>query len=80
MFSHHGCAENVIRTTTLRTDALLSLQTEPSDRVHRDELLFQTVHQTSELWLKLASAEVSDATTLLEQPAEGDIGNTRHRR
>ena len=38
----------------LRTDELLSLQKPPEERVHRDELLFQTVHQSSELWLKLA--------------------------
>jgi tryptophan 2,3-dioxygenase len=30
--------------------------------VHRDELLFQTVHQSSELWLKLACFEVETAT------------------
>ena len=40
----------------LRTDELLSLQKTPEERVHRDELLFQTVHQTSELWLKFALA------------------------
>ena len=37
----------------LRTDELLSLQKPPEERVHHDELLFQTVHQSSELWLKL---------------------------
>jgi tryptophan 2,3-dioxygenase len=50
----------------LRTDDLLSLQKRPEDRVHRDELLFQTVHQTSELWLKLAVSEVAEATRLIE--------------
>ncbi len=45
----------------LRTDELLSLQKTPDESVHRDELLFQTVHQTSELWLKLACAEVEEA-------------------
>ena len=30
--------------------------------VHRDELLFQTVHQSSELWLKLAWNDVEAAT------------------
>ena len=43
----------------LRTDELLALQKGPEERVHRDELLFQTVHQSSELWLKLAVAEVA---------------------
>ena len=51
----------------LRTDALLSLQTGPEDWVHRDELLFQTVHQSSELWLKLATSEVAEATRLIER-------------
>ena len=50
----------------LRTDELLALQTGPEEWAHRDELLFQTVHQSSELWLKLACAEVEEATRLLE--------------
>jgi tryptophan 2,3-dioxygenase len=50
----------------LRTDELLSLQKRPDEWVHRDELLFQTVHQSSELWLKHAWMEVEEATRLLE--------------
>jgi tryptophan 2,3-dioxygenase len=50
----------------LRTDELLSLQKSPAERVHHDELLFQTVHQASELWLKLATTEVDEAGALLE--------------
>jgi tryptophan 2,3-dioxygenase len=46
----------------LRTDELLALQKTPEEQVHRDELLFQTVHQSSELWLKLACFEVEGAT------------------
>jgi tryptophan 2,3-dioxygenase len=49
----------------LRTDALLALQKGPGEWAHRDELLFQTVHQTSELWLKLASAELEEAGELV---------------
>ena len=49
----------------LRTDELLSLQRSPEEQVHRDELLFQTVHQSSELWLKLACFEVEGATAHL---------------
>jgi tryptophan 2,3-dioxygenase len=45
----------------LRTDELLALQKTPEEQSHPDELLFQTVHQSSELWLKLASAEVERA-------------------
>jgi tryptophan 2,3-dioxygenase len=54
----------------LRTDELLSLQKTPEEWVHRDELLFQTVHQSSELWLKLAWTEVEEATRLL---GEGEV-------
>src|SRR5918994_2284548 len=46
----------------LRTDALLALQKTADEWVHRDELLFQTVHQSSELWLKLAWNDVEAAT------------------
>ncbi|MDF2751056.1 MAG: Tryptophan 2,3-dioxygenase, partial [Gaiellaceae bacterium] len=45
----------------LNTDELLSLQKGPDEWVHRDELLFQTVHQSSELWLQLAWNEVEAA-------------------
>src|SRR5437588_11930880 len=50
----------------LRTDDLLSLQKPPEERVHHDELLFQTVHQSSELWLKLATSEVDEASVSIE--------------
>ena len=46
----------------LRTEELLALQKEPEERSHPDELLFQTVHQASELWLKLATSEIERAT------------------
>jgi tryptophan 2,3-dioxygenase len=58
----------------LRTDDLLALQKRPEEQVDRDELLFQTVHQASELWLKLAWTEAEEATRLIErgelEPAE----------
>jgi tryptophan 2,3-dioxygenase len=50
----------------LRTDELLSLQKTPGEWAHRDEMLFTSVHQTSELWLKFASGEVEEAALLLE--------------
>jgi tryptophan 2,3-dioxygenase len=50
----------------LRTDELLALQKGADEWVHRDELLFQTVHQSSELWLKHAWNEVEEATRLIE--------------
>jgi tryptophan 2,3-dioxygenase len=54
----------------LRTDELLALQKPPEEQSHPDELLFQTVHQSSELWLKLATAEVARAT---EHLRAGDV-------
>ena len=51
----------------LRTDELLALQKMPAEQAHRDELLFQTVHQASELWLKLAWTEAEEATALIER-------------
>jgi tryptophan 2,3-dioxygenase len=53
----------------LRTDELLALQKPAEARVHHDELLFQTVHQSSELWLKLACTEVDEAAASLERDA-----------
>ncbi len=50
----------------LRTDELLALQKPATERVHPDELLFQTVHQTSELWLKFAVTEVQGAARLID--------------
>jgi tryptophan 2,3-dioxygenase len=49
----------------LRTDELLALQKTPAEVVHHDEHLFQAVHQSSELWLKLAATEIEEATTLV---------------
>jgi tryptophan 2,3-dioxygenase len=46
----------------IRTDELLSLQKTPAEMRHRDELLFQTVHQSAELWLKLACTEIAEAS------------------
>lgn len=51
----------------LRTDELLGLQKAPADMAHRDELLFQTIHQSSELWMKLACFEVDTAIALLQE-------------
>jgi tryptophan 2,3-dioxygenase len=50
----------------LRTDELLALQKTPAEVVHRDEHLFQAVHQASELWLKLACLEIDAATDLVD--------------
>ena len=49
----------------LRTDELLALQKRDDEVVHRDEHLFQVVHQASELWLKFACGELEAATALV---------------
>jgi tryptophan 2,3-dioxygenase len=63
----------------LRTDELLSLQKPPEERVHHDELLFQTVHQSSELWLKLATTEVDEAAANLERGERAAAVRLLHR-
>ena len=55
----------------LRTDDLLALQKTPEEQSHPDELLFQTVHQSSELWLKLGTSEVARATAHVRA---GEVG------
>jgi tryptophan 2,3-dioxygenase len=54
----------------LNTEELLALQKGPDDWVHRDELLFQVTHQSSELWLKLSWNDAEEAVRLIE---EGDL-------
>jgi tryptophan 2,3-dioxygenase len=49
----------------LRTEELLALQKTPEEWIHRDELLFQSVHQTSEIWLKLCWNEAEEAARLI---------------
>ncbi len=43
----------------LRVPELLSLQKPKEARTHDDELLFQTVHQVEELWMKAADDEIT---------------------
>lgn len=50
----------------MRTDELLSLQRSDAQLLHRDERLFQCVHQSTELWLKQAHFEIDHARALIE--------------
>jgi tryptophan 2,3-dioxygenase len=50
----------------MRTDELLALQRDPDEVVHHDEMMFQTVHQVTELWLKLANTEIRQAMTAID--------------
>ena len=47
--------------------ALLRLQKPEDERVHHDELMFQTVHQTFEIWCKLVLFEMRAVADLLDQ-------------
>jgi tryptophan 2,3-dioxygenase len=51
----------------LRTEELLALQKTQDAWVHRDELLFQVTHQSSELWLKLCWTDADEAARLVEE-------------
>lgn len=46
----------------LNTDELLSLQKPPEERINPDELTFQVVHQTIELWWKMTAQQLDVAT------------------
>jgi tryptophan 2,3-dioxygenase len=54
----------------LNTVELLALQKGPEEWVHRDELLFQVTHQSSELWLKLVASDTDEAVRLID---DGDL-------
>src|SRR5262245_45617129 len=45
----------------LKTDVLLTLQKQPSEMSHPDELTFQVVHQSSELMMKAAHFDLERA-------------------
>jgi len=49
----------------MKVDALLALQKPIPSLVHHDELLFQTVHQTFELWARQILFEIETAGELL---------------
>jgi tryptophan 2,3-dioxygenase len=49
----------------LDTEHLLNLQKPPADRIHPDELTFQVVHQTIELWWKMTTQQFETAAEAL---------------
>jgi tryptophan 2,3-dioxygenase len=51
----------------LRVPELLSLQKPEESRTHDDELLFQSVHQVEELWMKAADDEITRAVVALDK-------------
>jgi tryptophan 2,3-dioxygenase len=50
----------------LRTSELLGLQKPPDKRSHPDELLFQSIHQVEEIWMKLMVHELGEAVMALD--------------
>src|SRR5271170_7510999 len=57
----------------LHTDELLALQKPPAELLHKDEMTFLVVHQSSELLMKGAAFELDRALEALE---DGDFGNS----
>ncbi|MDB4942868.1 MAG: Tryptophan 2,3-dioxygenase [Labilithrix sp.] len=51
----------------LRVPELLSLQKPEETRTHDDELLFQSVHQVEEIWMKAADDEITRLATALDR-------------
>lgn len=50
----------------LRVQDLLELQKPPDRRTHPDELMFQTIHQVEELWMKWIVHELGEAVVYLD--------------
>jgi len=59
----------------IRTEELLALQKDANACVHPDELLFQVMHQTMELWMKTMVRETERVCELL---ASGALGEAAH--
>lgn len=59
----------------IRTDELLALQKPVEARVNPEELLFQVIHQTAELWMKLVQNEMHRAGEMVDRD---EIGHATH--
>jgi tryptophan 2,3-dioxygenase len=51
----------------LNVPDLLACQKVPAELVHHDEMMFQIVHQTAELWMKLMIHELGEVRQLIEK-------------
>jgi tryptophan 2,3-dioxygenase len=56
-----GKRHTTVYETYLRTDELLALQKPREERLHPDEVTFQVVHQTFELWWKVTVEQLAAA-------------------
>lgn len=63
----------------MRTTTLLSLQVTADRMIHRDEMLFQIIHQSTELWLKLTCFELDEAARWLTSGRVADTTALIHR-
>src|SRR5687768_17200917 len=63
----------------LRTDELLALQKRPEALACHDELQFQIVHQSAELWMKLVEHEMRRLCQLLDEDACAGAARTLQR-
>jgi tryptophan 2,3-dioxygenase len=63
----------------LRTDELLDLQKPEDERLHPDELTFQIVHQTFELWWKMTVQQMRLAADLLRSSGYGEAARALRR-
>lgn len=63
----------------LRTDELLALQKPEGERLHTDELTFQVVHQTFELWWKMTVQQLRLAATCFEESRYGEAARALRR-
>ncbi len=59
----------------IRTEELLSLQKRPEELAHPDELLFQVIHQTFELWFKVC---LNDAGEIRRHLGAGRLQRAAH--
>jgi tryptophan 2,3-dioxygenase len=63
----------------LRTDELLALQKPEDERLHPDELTFQIVHQTFELWWKMTAQQLQRAIGQLQSGGYGEAARALRR-
>lgn len=64
---HPGAPTPTGYETYMRTAELLALQKGETDALHHDELMFQVVHQSFELWCKLVLHELRAVGRLLDE-------------
>ena len=65
--------------TYLRTTELLSLQKQPEEMLHPDELQFQVVHQTFELWWKEVAHDLERVRCMLRASEYFEAGRLLQR-